>query len=840
MRRGDLIKAAVFIIVMSLLWMEYFPAINSVTQNLSGIRDENSIVVTFHSENYSIIKKADDGYDIIYMENFDNLLIPGNPVLPYKTFLVGLPPGAEVTSVDVIYAEYENISGKYNIENAPFAAGEDGTVISGSNNISGDLSKNHPYPGSSYEYMGTGQMRKYFFAAVRYYPFSYFDGNLTICSRLSLSIGFKIVKNPSRQLMDDTVMDGEASKMLCNYNDISKFYRVSGVSHEGENDNYDYVIITTDGLEDSVSSLVKWKECLGHSVKVVTTSWISDCYDGRDVQEKIRNFLVDKYAEWGIKYVLIVGSQSSVPMRYCYPKSSDETPTDYYYADLTGNWDSDGDGLFGEYQQDMIDLYPEVYVGRIPSDDNSVIQKICEKTVDYEASADDWKYSAMLLGAMSNYANEQPGYKKTDGASLMEYIKSYILSPGGYDYISMYEKEGINPSLYPCDYPITHENVISRLPDGYGLLTWWAHGGPTSAARKTWITDDGDGIPEDSEMRWENFIDSYDVEGLNDEKPSVVFSCSCLNAYPEESNNLGKSLIENGAVAFVGATRVSWYTVGWGNPSDGGNAAIDYYFFYNLVKQNLGCGDALYHSKVTYLNKFFWWGSESLQNMYDFCLYGDPSLEVKLSNYPPQVPSNPYPENDSVNVAVNSTLRWQSGDPEGGELYYDIYLGKKSELGRDDLLESNVSYNVINVTLEANTHYFWRVTVRDEQGLRREGPVWEFYTIDMEMPTVRIDEPKEGYLYIRGQEKRATLLGGTVIIGRETIQVIAGDNLAMEKVEFYIDNQLKNTITGNFSRYSWNWNELSFGEHTIKIVAYDRAGNAASDELKVWTFIFSI
>ena len=839
MKKVNLIKVIAFFVVAFLICLEYLPSINSVTRNNLDVGDEDPIVITFHPENYTI-KKTDDGFDIIDMKGFDNISVPGAPVLPCKTFIVGLPPGAEVNSIDPIYVKYENISGKYDIEKASFAANDDGIPIPPSNGSVYAFSKNTPYPNNSYDYVGMGQMRKYRFAVIKYYPFSYINSSLIICSRLSLSIGFEISEKPSRQLMMDTVMDSEASKLLCNYNNISKFYRVSGLSYGDSGDKYDYVIITTAGLGNSVSSLVKWKECLGYSVKVVTISWISDNYGGIDIQEKIRNFLIDKYAEWEIKYVLIVGSQSSIPMRDCYPMPSKKTPTDYYYADLTGDWDSDGDGLFGEYQQDMIDLYPEVYVGRIPSDDYSVIKKICDKTVDYEASMENWKHSALLLGAITNYANEQPGYKRTDGATLMEYIKSYILSPEGYDYTSMYEKEGINPSLYSCDYPINHDNVLSHLPNGYGLLNWFAHGGPTSAARKTWITDDGDGIPESSEMNWENFIDSYDTKDLNDEKPSIVFSCSCLNAYPEQSDNLGKSLLENGAAAFVGSTRASWYTVGWSKPGDGGNAAIDYYFFYNLVKQNLGCGDSLYHSKVIYLNKFFWWGGESLQNMYDFCLYGDPSLKVKLDNYPPQVPSNPYPENDSVNVAVNCTFRWQSSDPEGGTIYYDFYLGKTPELGEDDLLESNLTNSIINVTLEANTHYFWKVAVRDEQGLSREGHVWEFYTIDTESPTVEIEKPREGYLYVRGQEKRPTLLGGTIIIGRETIQVIASDNLVMGKMEFYIDDQLKNTITGDFSRYSWNWNELSFGTHVIKVVAYDRAGNTASKELEVWAFIFPI
>ncbi|MHA1601783.1 MAG: C25 family cysteine peptidase, partial [Promethearchaeota archaeon] len=74
----------------------------------------------------------------------------------------------------------------------------------------------------------------------------------------------------------------------------------------------------------------------------------------------IRNWLQNHYVSDSIEYVLLIGdpdpddetsssdSVRDLPMLMCWPRhaatdSYEESPTDYFYADLTGNWDSEGD-----------------------------------------------------------------------------------------------------------------------------------------------------------------------------------------------------------------------------------------------------------------------------------------------------------------------------------------------------------------------------------------------------------------------------------------------------------------------------------------------------------------
>ena len=77
------------------------------------------------------------------------------------------------------------------------------------------------------------------------------------------------------------------------------------------------------------------------------------------------------------------------------------------------------------------------------------------------------------------------------------------------------------------------------------------------------------------------------------------------------------------------------------------------------------------------------------------------------------------------------------------------------------------------------------------------------------------------------------------IIGKIDIEVYVYEDWyghgSAEKVEFYIDDELKRTV--NSEPYLWTWTEKKFGKHTIKVIAYDNEGNTASKELEVYKFL---
>lgn len=126
-----------------------------------------------------------------------------------------------------------------------------------------------------------------------------------------------------------------------------------------------------------------------------------------------------------------------------------------------------------------------------------------------------------------------------------------------------------------------------------------------------------------------------------------------------------------------------------------------------------------------------------------------------------------------------------------------------------------------------------RLMVSDDEG---EFDVDETVVyVDETPPTVEIVKPKDRFLYILDTEIMS-LLFKTRIIGEITIEAEADDMISeVSKVEFYLDGELMETDYD--APYEWLWSKSSFGNHIIKVIAYDSAGNSASDEMNVWVMI---
>ena len=101
-------------------------------------------------------------------------------------------------------------------------------------------------------------------------------------------------------------------------------------------------------------------------------------------------------------------------------------------------------------------------------------------------------------------------------------------------------------------------------------------------------------------------------------------------------------------------------------------------------------------------------------------------------------------------------------------------------------------------------------------------------------PMVGIEIPTIGYVHRLGR-KRVSLLGKTILLGRTKIVANVTDDSSIEKVEFYINDKLKETLTEE--PYEWKWHSLSFGKKTIKVTAYDKEGKTSSAKIDVLALI---
>jgi hypothetical protein len=112
--------------------------------------------------------------------------------------------------------------------------------------------------------------------------------------------------------------------------------------------------------------------------------------------------------------------------------------------------------------------------------------------------------------------------------------------------------------------------------------------------------------------------------------------------------------------------------------------------------------------------------------------FGEASVSIHVSpSQPPNTPSNPTPADAATAVLLNTSLSWTGGDPEGDPVTYDVYL--EAGNGSPGILicqDVSVSFCTPPADLLPSTHYYWRVIARDDINQTREGPTWEFDTID--------------------------------------------------------------------------------------------------------------
>jgi len=599
---------------------------------------------------------TDDGFTRILLRGYYSYGVPGYPDLPCKIFRFVVPADVARESIKVEYS-VKTIKdlGQFDIRELPPMATrhDDRMVLGGKANI---YSNNVYYPEEAIEYLGFSQMRKWKFINVKYTPFQYNPGtkDLIYIPEVEIKIIYDRAARssvPETEIRDNT-MEERAKELFENYQQGKEWYKPLKTT-PAPSATYDYVIVTTNAIESGstkLSDFVTYLSGKGYSPLVIT----EDEYGGLTGQspngtaEKIRQWLINNYSSYGIAYVLLIGdpdpddpssasdSVGDVPMKMCWPRrhattSTDykESPTDYFYADLTGNWDLNGNGYFCEYDGDRgtggVDFANEVYVGRIPVYSGVTdLDSVLTKTISYGgATSIAWRQNALLPMSFSDAS--------TDGAYLSEAMITNYLTSNSFSNYTLYQQGtgcATTNSIFSSDEELLDGATEARWSNNtYGMVWWWGHGRETVAS----IGYSGC-YPDLSHI----LFSSSDAPSLNDTYPSHVYMCSCLNGYPENSSNLGAAVLYNGGITTISASRVSWYAVTTWSTSlkyycD--NASIGYYYGKELVDNSKRASVALFDVKSDMgANMNGNWGGDSWMNLFDFNLYGDPAVGIATAS----------------------------------------------------------------------------------------------------------------------------------------------------------------------------------------------------------------
>ena len=176
----------------------------------------------------------------------------------------------------------------------------------------------------------------------------------------------------------------------------------------------DLVVVTTDDMLDLFLDYKTFKLKQGIRTEIKTVESIEKEYGGINSADRIRNYLKDIYTCKNVKYVLLGGGYSLLPVVKIYAKRGQEpVASDLYYSNLDGDFDSNGNGIYGEVD-DNVDYYPDLYIGRFPGNGREEMNAIIEKTMAYYKgeleTCEDYYNSQLLVAFNLSKPGDTEGY----------------------------------------------------------------------------------------------------------------------------------------------------------------------------------------------------------------------------------------------------------------------------------------------------------------------------------------------------------------------------------------------------------------------------------------------
>ncbi len=433
----------------------------------------------------------------------------------------------------------------------------------------------------------------------------------------------------------------------------------STIHTDTETVSYELLIIAPRRFTRLLDTLVEHKTRYGITTVLVSVEEIyQEMTQGRDDAEKIKYFIKQSYDEWNIRYVLLVGGMKHqrvfswyVPVRYVQMDDDWESQyiTDLYYADIIdggGNfssWDADGDGLFGEWYYGMpaedqeIDLYPDIAVGRLPCRNRWEVRGMVSKIITYETTAyGAYWFNDMIAVAGDTYLEQDnPLWAGYEGE---EYADQAFENMSGFNPIRLYASEGTFTG---------EESVVTAFNRGCGFVYFVGHGNPMS-----W----GNHPPND-----DTFIDGLTVHSMRKLKNGVMtpvcvvsgchnsqFDVSLLRLINRRSRWVGEATREcwgwrmthchdGGSIATLGCTALG-YTKEDKDSFEGGLNEVEVSFFTGYGQQNITrVGDTWMWAITQYLDNYtpIDWHSLPISDPWidvkvvqSWALFGDPSLQI--------------------------------------------------------------------------------------------------------------------------------------------------------------------------------------------------------------------
>jgi len=598
-----------------------------------------------------IITENEQGYLSVALDESDvTLQQPEEPILPFLTKKLTFPFGTTINKVQVTFSGMK----QYHLYQKIMSASAPVTSLNRINTLDvhqkqkeAIYTSTHLYPEESFSYQlhaGFEAEHHVIILNLQCYPIRYSPKAdlLTAAEKLTLEITYSLPTHP-------VIFP----------------------------DHYDMVIIAPEKFSNNLQPLITHKNNHGIQTILKTTESIYSEFSGRDQPEKIKYFIKSAIENWNISYVLLVGGKKSLltgnwgiegpyapndelwyaPVRYnALLDATGETGclTDLYFADIYkivenetvfDDWDSDGNNVFAEWTwdaRDKLDLYPDVYVGRLACNNNYEVKIMVEKIIAYESSGPEEKpWFHTIVGVGGDGFDDRPpvGDDIYEGEARTQIAFDSL---SGFTPVRVWASQREAGGLVPSP-----RDIITTVNNGCGFLYLTDHGNPTLYDTH-WV----------HEYNWSDTPGGLTVYQMwrlrNKEKLPVCVIGACHNSeFNVSLFNFIKSPLEvyptpqcwswlltrkigGGSIATIGYTGLEWVALyGWDNDTIPDctqyySGYLDGRFFHAYgieTIQNLGAawGQAI----TAYLDRFPGmsnnWDCKTVQQ---WLLLGDPSLLI--------------------------------------------------------------------------------------------------------------------------------------------------------------------------------------------------------------------
>jgi hypothetical protein len=465
-----------------------------------------------------------DGYALVTVKNANAWLRKTDaPMLPASVSTYILPFGTKIRTVDVTFSEPQ----EYTLEKKIVPTPKPVSFVGGTKVIFNQEEQGigSIYPETLFDYhlgAGISDEDHVLFLTIRCYPIQYKPGENKI-----------LYRNTAHLSITYDLPTTETSAV----------------------DDYKLVIIAPKDFSTALQPLVNHKINKGITTKLVTRNEICNSVyfpaEGRDCAEEMKYFIKNAFDQWGTKYILLVGGRYGgimnekwwVPVRYSHLDDDAEWEggylSDLYFADLYdawGNfssWDSNNNSIFAEWNsdgKDIIDMYPDLSVGRLACKNINEVKTLVNKIITYEntTTGQSWFKKMVVVGGDSAPSATDPWYEGEEENKL------------ALTYMDGFEGKKLWTSTGNLTGP---KDVINAISEGCGFLFFDGHGNPT-----TWSTH-----PPKNESKWITGLNVKNISQLSNGAKLPICVCGgCHNGQFNTSLlNIIKGILQDGLQYFV-------------------------------------------------------------------------------------------------------------------------------------------------------------------------------------------------------------------------------------------------------------------------------------------------